>query len=119
MDLYRAKERALIAQLIIDLIKTVHSGLLGRKGNFAGDAEMLLLSGVVLLSHASGKPKNTSEIARSLGVPRVTALRKLNDLEEMGIIERRGGKYFMLNPKKNPDGYIDKCLLLIRRAAKL
>lgn len=116
MELYRAKERALIAQLTIDLIRTIHHGRFGAGHINAGDLETLLLSGVVLVGHASGKPKNASEIGRYLGVPRATAQRKLEVLEKKGIIVRRGSKYHMADLKKGDDDYIDKCLAIINHA---
>jgi hypothetical protein len=121
LEPYRAKERALIARLIIDLLRTVHAGRLGGKGRpfAANEIETLLLSGAVLLGHAHGSPKNASEIGRIVGVPRATALRKLEDLQERGIVVRRGSKYFMVELKKGEDDYIDKCLALIKRAAQL
>ena len=46
-----------------------------------------------LLGQAAGKPKNASELGRYVGIPRVTAQRKLDDLEKGGIVVRRGNKY--------------------------
>jgi Fic family protein len=119
MELYRAKERALIAQVTIELIKTMHHSRIGAKRINAGELEMLLLSGVVLIGHAAGKPKNVSEIVRYLGIPRATAQRKLENLEKRGIIVRRGSKYHMADLTKGNDDYIDKCLTLIKHAAQL
>ena len=94
---------------------------LGGKEPFsAGDIDALLVSGVVMIGHAEGKPKNASEIARIVAVPRPTVLRKLDDFQKKGIVERRGSKYFITNPTPpGGDDYIDKCMALIRRAAKL
>lgn len=119
VELYRARERALIAQLIIDLVKAVHHSRIGAKRISAGELETLLLAGVVLIGHASGKPKNISEIGRYLGVPRATVQRKLEGLAKRGIVVRRGSKYHMAaDLKKGEDDYIDRCLALIKRAAE-
>lgn len=120
MELYRGKERALIAQLTIELVKTMHHSRLGKGRRInAGEIETLLLSGVVLIGHAACRPKNLSEIGRYLGIPRATVQRKLEILEKKGVIVRRGSKYHMAELKKGNDDYIDKCLLLIKRAAQL
>lgn len=125
VELYRAKERALIGQLIVDLLKAAHIARLRLAGSkakpyLAGEVENLLLGWAVLLGHASGKPKNASEIGRYLGVPRVTAQRRLDDLEKSGIVVRRGNRYHMsADLKRADDEYIDKCMLLIKRAAQL
>jgi hypothetical protein len=125
VELSRAKERALIGQLIVDLLRVAHTSRLrstrGRaKPYLAGEIENMLLGWAVLLGHAGGKPKNASEIGRYLGIPRVTAQRRLDDLEESGIIVRRGNRYHMSGDlKKADDEYVDKCMLLIKRAAQL
>jgi Fic family protein len=123
VELYRAKERALIAQLIIDLLKTAHAAhqrFTGKaKPYLTSDVESLLLGWAVLLGHVSGRPRNASEIARYLGVPRVTAKRKLDALEKGGIIVRRGSKYHMAHVELGGDDYVDRCMSLIKRAAQL
>jgi hypothetical protein len=122
VELYRAKERALIAQLIIDLLKTAHSArlkLAGAKPSLASDVESMLLGYAVLIGHVSGKPRNASEIGRALEIPRATAQRKLDELQKNGIIIRRGSKYHLADLNKADDNYIDKCLWLIKHAAQL
>lgn len=122
LELYRAKERAVIARLAVDLIKIVHVGRIAKKGTrvfVAGDVETLLLSCVVLLAHVDGKPKSASAIGRALGIPHTTAQRKLNDLEKRGLVERRRNAYFMCDIKRGEDSYIDRAMLVIRRAAQL
>ncbi len=124
---YRAKERALIGQLIIDLLKTANASWVrrrrraGAKPHLVGEIENMLLGWAVLLGHVSGKPRNASEIARYLGIPRVTAQRRLDGLEATGIIERRSNNRYCLSSDldESSDEAIDKCLLLIKRAAQL
>lgn len=125
VELYRAKERALIGQLIVDLLKAAHVARLrlargSAKPYLAGEIENMLLGWAVLAGHASGKPKNASEVGRYIGVPRVTAQRRLDELEADGIIVRRGNKYHIsADLKRADDEYVDKCMLLIKRAAQL
>lgn len=124
MELYRAKERAVIGQLVIDLLRAAHGGRIRLVGNrsksyLAAEIENMLLGWAVLLGHVNGKPKNASEIGRFLGIPRVTAQRKLDELARDGVIARRGSKYLMTESKAGDDEYIDRCLLLIKHAAQL
>ena len=78
----------------------------------------MLVSYAVLIGCLGGKPKNASEIARYTGIPRVTAQRKLDDLEKTGGLVRKGNRYHSMPMGMADDDYIDKCLALIRRAAK-
>lgn len=124
VELYRAKERAVIGHLIIDLLRTAHGArrrLVGAqsKSYLAGEIENMLLAWAVLLGHVNGKPRNASEIGRFIGVPRVTAQRKLDDLAASGIIVRHGSRYLMAESVAGDDEYIDKCMLLIKHAAQL
>jgi predicted Rossmann fold nucleotide-binding protein DprA/Smf involved in DNA uptake len=123
MQLYRAKDRALIGQLIIDLLKTSYNArsraLRGKgKPHLAAEIESMLLNWSVLIAQVNGKPKNASEIGRYLGIPRVTAQRKLDELESLGVVIRRGGRYYMAELNVG-DEYIDRCLSLIKRASKI
>jgi len=122
MTLYRAQERLIIAQLEVDLIKTVHKGRLGRRRTpqcIAGEVEMLLISAAVLVGHVRGRPRNSAEIARNVGIPRVTVRRKLETLTERGIVTMvDGNRYLMTERDPNDDyAYIDAARSLIRDSA--
>jgi CRP-like cAMP-binding protein len=121
-SIHRAEERALIGRLLIDLLKTIHRARrqLSDKSrpHLTGDLEYVLLSYAVLIGGLSGRPKNATEIGRYIDIPRATAQRKLGDLEKSGVVVRKGSKYHMTGAKMGPDEYIDKCLLLIKRAAQ-
>jgi CRP-like cAMP-binding protein len=117
----RIKDRVLIGRLLIDMLRTIHTA--GRrpsdksKRHLNRDVEYILLSYAVLIGAAGGKPKTAAEIARFVDLPRATAQRKLGDLEKSGVVMRQGGKYHLTGAKMGCDQYVDKCLLLIKRAA--
>jgi CRP-like cAMP-binding protein len=117
----RAKERVLIGRLLIDMLRVIHVARRclsdKSKPHLNGDVEYILLSYAVLIGVCSGKPKTAAEIGRYIDLPRASAQRKLADLEESGIVYRRGSKYHMTGAKVGCDEYIDKCRLLIKRAA--
>ncbi len=107
---HRAKDRALLAQTLIDLIKVLRKRL-GRKHSI----ETLVVSAAVIAGHAAGRPRGATEIARAVDLPRATVTRKLGELVRDGLIERQGGKYLMIaHPASH--SYIDEALEVIRRA---
>jgi hypothetical protein len=117
----RATDRVLIGRLLIDLLRTIHTARRPlsdeSKRHLNRDVEYILLSYAVLIGAAGGKPKTAAEIARFVDLPRATAQRKLGDLEQNGVVMRRGSKYHLTGNKMGCDQYVDKCLLLIKRAA--
>lgn len=101
-----------MAQVMLDLIHTVQRGRIGSsKGR---EAELVLVACVVLLGHVAGRKRTAAEVGRALGMPRVTAWRKLEVLCQRGIVTRKGTRY------KIVDGvdfrYVDASLAIIRRA---
>jgi Sugar-specific transcriptional regulator TrmB len=123
MSLHRAYERAVIARLEIDLIKTVYKGRLGMMHggmHLSGDVELLLIAAVVVVGHAAMAPKNSAEISRILGIPRVTVDRKLRALTHRGIVERLDGRRYIMTEKKPSESfqYVDDAVSLIKHAAR-
>lgn len=119
VTLHRAKERALIAQTTIDLILVIQSGRKSHKSprvGIGGQVEMLMISGVVLIGHVAGKPRTALQIARHLGIPRATVVRKLATLERLGVVGRTGSSYCMTDRPDADYSYVDGALAVIRRA---
>ena len=118
----RAKERALIGRLLIDLLRVIHIARRRlsdkSKPHLNGDVEYILLSYAVLIGDVSGKPKTAADIGRYIDIPRASAQRKLGDLEKAGVVMRKGGRYHLTGARMGCEEYIDKCLLLIKRAAQ-
>lgn len=121
MPLYRAQERLLLAKLEIDLIKTIHKGRLGKRfhATIAGEVELLLIAAAVLIGHVQETPRNSSEVSRILGIPRVTVQRKLGILVKRGIVYRIASRRYCVTDRKPGEdySYIDLALSLIRDAA--
>jgi CRP-like cAMP-binding protein len=125
--IYRAEERAVIGRLLIDLLKIMHGARRQfgdqQKDHLNGDLDFILLCYAILIGVTAGRPKNATEISRFVDIPRATAQRKLDDLEKQGVVARKGSKYHLIGPQLTEasaglDEYIDKCLLLIKRAAQ-
>jgi predicted transcriptional regulator len=109
---YRAKHRALIAQTMIDLVKTVRSGRMSKVRSI----ESVIISAAVVVGHAAGRPRTASDIARALDIPRVTVIRKLAELVRDGLIDRQGSRYFMVENPPAGESYVDDALRVISRA---
>jgi response regulator of citrate/malate metabolism len=119
MVLHRAKERALIAKVMLDLIFTVHRGrLVSKPKSLTGEPELVLMAAVVLLGHVTGKRRTAAEVGRALGIPRITARRKLAELMRRGIVKREGTLYSAIDGSNNKFRYVDESLAIIRRAAE-
>ena len=100
----------------------MHKGRFGKRAhtNLAGEVELLLIAAAVLVDHVSGSPRNSTAIARTLGIPRPTVQRKLHKLLKRGIIERIDGRRYIMCEREPDDeySYIDHALSLIRGAAE-
>lgn len=115
MAIYRGRERALLAKMMIGLVKIIHRGKFGPGASLAGEVETLLLAAAVLLGDVAGRPKSASDIARIMNIPRSTAIRKLAHLIDARVIERQGRRYHTRDVGiENNDAYIDEGLAFIK-----
>lgn len=119
MRLHRAEERARIAQTMIDLTLTVCRGRFGmRRGSLTGELELILIAAAVLIADVkNSKQKTAADVGRTMGIPRVTARRKLQELVRRGILERQGNCYTTRDDHNNNFKYVDSSLKIIQRAA--
>lgn len=86
-----ARERRLLIEFWLNQRDTVTRHYLP---NSRGTVLMVPILGEVILGHLRDRPATASSIARSLDIPRATALRRLRGLVKAGIVERRGnGNY--------------------------
>jgi DNA-binding IclR family transcriptional regulator len=47
------------------------------------------------MGHIDGKPFSVTKLSNYLEAPRATTLRRLDQLIEFGVVERRGNRYFI------------------------
>ncbi|NEV79687.1 hypothetical protein DYI24_21880 [Rhodopseudomonas sp. BR0C11] len=98
MELHLAfrDERLLIARFVISLLQDLHTSLFpSRSGSVGRDVDVVLVACCVTIGHAENRPMNASKVAHVLGMPRMTAARRLGELTEAGAITRRGRDYFV------------------------
>ncbi len=97
MPIEFARERLVIARLVVALMRARASYYYPELG-LAASYELQLVATAVFIGHASRRPMGASEIARFVGMPRPTALRRLGDLIRRGIVVRKG-RIYCINPE--------------------
>jgi hypothetical protein len=114
--IYRNRDRAIIARVIIELIKTISTERMGiPSDDIGGVAESVFIGAAVMLGQNNQKPPTASSVSRTLGVPRTTVLRRLDQLVKDGFLEKEG-RFYYTKPVTDA-AYIDKCLKIIRKGA--
>lgn len=82
-----ARQRALVAVAMLDVLRAFGAAYLGRK-RFGTHADELVLLAAVFVGQAEGRPMNASKLAAYAGIPRPTVIRKLKALARRGVLER-------------------------------
>jgi hypothetical protein len=95
MPIHRSQERLIQARFLLDLVRLLDP----LPGVHGGHFEMTMIVVGVVFGELEGRPFQASKLAEFLRMPRPTLVRRLKDLVEDGIIERRGGRYFA-NPER-------------------
>jgi hypothetical protein len=89
-----AGERAIIANMLIDLLTNVRLTYLPDLE--AADAHELLLAGAhVLIAELGTRPATAAEISRAVGRPLVVVTQRLGELIKRGYVEQSGNRYKM------------------------
>jgi DNA-binding transcriptional ArsR family regulator len=87
-----ARERAAMARMVIALMRNTNTAYFpDMRLNDAID--LRYVATYVFLGHVEGRLMNVSKLARALGMPRATVLRKLGVLMKIGYVERVGRSY--------------------------
>jgi hypothetical protein len=116
---YRTERRAFSLAMIELSLVLRRSIFEGREKNDAGVGTMLLVAAAVVVGHADGKPMSASKVALFVDLPRTTVMRKLHQLEELGVITRRGLVYF-LSPERasNQETFVKNSTRIWLKAAE-
>lgn len=114
MALHRSKERALVAQTILGLVKSLATA----RRDTANSTDLLLIGCAILVGEDRGRLMGASDIAKAIGIPRSTVIRKLHELTGRGMVIRHGTKYQLADmPTAAADAYLAKAQAIIRDAA--
>jgi IclR helix-turn-helix domain len=87
----RTRERLIVAEAAIRFDRAFNSELFG--GYPATQANATWVLRAVVIGHLRGRPMTTRRIARYVGMPRTTVLRRLQFLLRLDYVRRKGRAY--------------------------
>src|SRR5882762_9909202 len=89
----RADAAVIVSRVFFDLTRSISTGPPYNRAPTAAVAlELIAVMAFVVVSTSEGHPRNASEIARHVGIPRETVSRRLRTLIDSGrikLVERR------------------------------
>jgi hypothetical protein len=83
-----------VIQMVMGILRSVHSNYLPKQEHFGRTIETLYIWGCVVMGDYECKPFSASKIAAYLRIPRTTVIRRLKQLQDWKMIERRGHYYY-------------------------
>jgi IclR helix-turn-helix domain len=89
----RSRERLIVAEAAIRFGRAFNSELFG--GYFATHEDATWVLRAVVIGHLSGRPMTTRRIARFIGMPRTTVLRRLQLLLRLDYVRRERRAYLL------------------------
>jgi len=89
------EEWEVICRLMIDLMRDVHGAYAPKSEPFGTRIEAFFIALCVAIGDLDGRPFSVSKIASYMRVPRATVMRRLERLQEWGLVRRHGHHYFM------------------------
>lgn len=97
------RERMLMCKLYLGLIQTMNDDYGAEFAKYSDSATHRTIGIYVFLRTVMCSPVRSSTIAQVLKIPRTTVLRRLNDMEKLGYVERVGNAYRMTDKVNIPD----------------
>ena len=91
----KARQRLVLCRLMIDMMRTVHGAYAPASEPFGTRLETFYVALCVALGDIDGKPFSVAKIAAYMRVPRTTVIRRLDQLQRWGLIERRGRHHYI------------------------
>ena len=98
-----ARQRMLLCRLYIGLIRTINDDYGSDFARHSDSATFRTIGIYVFLRTLMCSPVRASTIAQSLRVPRVTVLRRLDEMVKHGFVERVGNAYRVTDKVNIPD----------------
>jgi DNA-binding IclR family transcriptional regulator len=83
------------------MMRTVHGAYAPASEPFGTRIETLFIALCVAIGDMDGKPFSIAKIAAYMRVPRTTVIRRLEQLQDWGLIDRRGRHYYLHEKKLN------------------
>jgi hypothetical protein len=113
MALLKAHERLAIARMCLDLARLTRRGFAPQEP-FGNKMETFYVGLCVLIGHIDGKPFTVTKLSNYLEASRSVTLRRLDQLIEFGVVERRGNRYFINEEVANTKPAMDVHSALVR-----
>src|SRR6516162_3760542 len=79
-----------ICRLMIDIMRSVHDAYAPPSEPFGARLETFFIGLCVAIGDIDGKPFSVAKIAAYMRVPRTTVIRRLDQLQSWGLIDRQG-----------------------------
>jgi len=86
---------------MVDMMRTVHGAYAPVSEPFGTRIETFFIGLCVAIGDMDGKPFSVAKIAAYMHVPRTTVIRRLEQLQSWGLIDRRGRRYYLHEHKLN------------------
>jgi len=99
----RARERMLMCRLYLGLIRSIHDDYGAEFAAHNDSATFRTIGIYVFLRTVMCSPVRATTIAQALKLPRVTVLRRLQEMVKHGYVERVGNAYRVTNKVNVPD----------------
>jgi hypothetical protein len=112
----RAAERLILVETGLKLYDVFNSAVFPGK-TAAEKQEYAQLLGAVWLGHLRMRPLNASKVAHAVGMPRTTALRRLEELMAAGHVRRVGTRFYLADKIANSTASADRLSKIILDAA--
>ena len=87
------QHRSIVWRLVMDLMRARHKSVLNKGRPLGPDIMLLFVLASVAATANKGLPATASKIAFYLEMPRETVRRRLQELVELGLVEREGDSY--------------------------
>ena len=94
-NIKKAQQRMVLCRLMIDMMRTVHGAYAPVSEPFGTRLETFFIGLCVALGDIDDKPFSVAKVAAYMRVPRTTVIRRLDQLQQWGLIDRQGRRYFM------------------------
>ena len=91
----KARQRMVLCRLMIDMMRTVHGAYAPVSEPFGTRLETFFIGLCVALGDIDDKPFSVAKVAAYMRVPRTTVIRRLNQLQRWGLIDRQGRQYYI------------------------
>lgn len=111
------KERLRVYRLTLELTKIMHYSIYDGM-NFGATVDGLFVGCCVGIGHAESRPMTATKIAHYLNMSRTTVLRKLDELIELGAIERIGHYYVVSERRMGRVDWLNRSNVTIASFAK-